>query len=111
MNKSMFLHKGLACLVATLMVFVARGAADDKVFNWTGEAGDGKWSTPGNWQEGDLTQSGVSGDNRVLVFPAGSVSSNDWNSLGCRTLKFTGVGETVVRGGKVSFETARSVSM
>lgn len=104
MNQFAFLHKGLACLAAVLTVFVARGAADDKVFNWTGEAGDGKWSTPGNWQEGDIVQSGVSGDNRVLVFPAGSVSSNDWTSLGCRTLKFTGVGETVVRGGRVSFE-------
>ena len=108
MNKSVFPQKGLACLAAALAVFVASG---DNVLHWTGEAGDGKWSTPGNWQENVSPRDVGTTETRVLVFPSGSVSSNDWTSFGLKQIQFTGKGESVVTGGKISFDANTSEGM
>ena len=96
---------------ATCLVMTAMTMRADDVLNWTGEAGDGKWSTPGNWQENVSPKDVGNSETRVLVFPAGSVSENDWTSLGLKQMKFTGTGETVISGGKLSFDANASDGM
>ena len=101
MNQSVFLHKGLACLAAALAVFVALGA--DTFFHWTGEAGDGKWSTPGNWEEQAAPSSFTDSEHRIVVLPGGSVSSNDYaNGFSLKQVQFTGAGRSVLTGSRIT---------
>lgn len=89
--------------------------ADEPYFYWTGAAGDGKWSTASNWTNavGECVAPEKAGGNQnaVLVFPGGSVSSNDWESSTAHRILFRGEGDTVVRGGKITFDTSQMINV
>jgi hypothetical protein len=45
---------------------------------WTGDAGDGKWSTAGNWQDDKTPSTG----DKVVLTGAGTVNSEINNDIG-----------------------------
>ena len=44
--------KRVQCLMMAALVLTISAFAADTVYTWTGTAGDGKWSTPNNWDKG-----------------------------------------------------------
>ncbi|MBO7686823.1 MAG: autotransporter-associated beta strand repeat-containing protein [Kiritimatiellae bacterium] len=44
--------KRAKCLLLFALAFAGSAFAADTVYTWTGTAGDGKWSTPNNWDKG-----------------------------------------------------------
>ena len=44
--------KRVSCLLLFALAFAGSALAADTVYTWTGTAGDGKWSTPNNWDKG-----------------------------------------------------------
>ena len=76
-------HK-LAMAVMAVFPLLATGA--DKVF--TGEV-DGKWSTPGNWQGGEVP---VNGDSVTLASTVRTTINNDIEGLTLANFTFSGYG-------------------
>lgn len=67
----------VACRVAVavgLVVFgfTASAAWTGKTYTWTGGAGDGKWSTPGNWKANGAAATSAPTESDALVFDSGS---------------------------------------
>ena len=57
---------------AVVMVgFTASAAWTGKTYTWTGDAGDGKWSTPGNWKANGAEATQAPTESDALVFNAG----------------------------------------
>ena len=114
MNTKQVKMKAVALFVLGL---VASANADVPYFYWTGAANDGgKWSTAENWTNavGEcVAPAKNSGDanKSVFVFPGGSVSSNDWASSTVYKILFRGEGDTVVRGGKITFDTSEMINV
>ena len=44
--------KRVQCLMMAALALTLPAFAADTVYTWTGTAGDGKWSTPNNWDKG-----------------------------------------------------------
>lgn len=63
----------LACAVALLCAFSVPAAT----LTWTGEAGDGKWSTPGNWSP---VQAPAKGDSVVFSGDLGAKGASTVDS-------------------------------
>lgn len=62
---------------------------------WTGEAGDGKFSTPGNWKGGQVPSGGVP----IYFAGAGGVLDNDIDGLdGCTITFMSGAGAFTIDG-------------
>ena len=54
-----------------LLGFTASAAWTGKTYTWTGDAGDGKWSTPGNWKANGAEATQAPTESDALVFNAG----------------------------------------
>ena len=53
MKKPSYLRRIVAiCATVAAALFACTAFAADTVYTWTGTAGDGKWSTPNNWDKG-----------------------------------------------------------
>ena len=66
---------------------------------WTGGAGDGKWSSPGNW-EGDVVPG--AGDIAWLSGSNTATISNDVENLSVKCIYFTGSESVTLTGGKIA---------
>lgn len=91
-----------AILSAVVLLCAGAASAEAKNCVWTGAAGDGRWSTPGNW-EGGLVP--VSGDT-VSVSGAGAVDGeveNDISGLTLSKLVMTGTAPFRLEGEALAF--------
>jgi autotransporter-associated beta strand protein len=69
---------------------------------WTGAAGDGLWSTPGNWSPNGAPVTTTTYD---MTFPAYGQSNNNIGTIKINTLVFTGAGNNIISttGGSLAF--------
>ena len=80
--------------LASAMAFSLAAVGADKVF--TGEV-DGKWSTPGNWQGGEVP---VDGDSVTLASTVRTTINNDIEGLTLANFTFSGYGNKGATGSK-----------
>lgn len=85
------------------------GAADSGVTGtWNGAAGDGLWSTPGNWENDTLPGSGKAA---VLSATTDTVITVDIAGVKLSTLKFTDAAKVTLKGEKISFVSGGKVRL
>ena len=80
-------------LVLLTSIFTAFSLLADTT--WTGNAGDGKWSTPGNWSDG--VPQGIQGEK--TTFPAGDITVNVDADCYYYAIKITGSSGTLTLTG------------
>lgn len=88
---------------AVAAVFMVAGSlpAGAATRTWTGAAGDGRWSTAGNWEEGVAAGAG---DTVYLTGANDGVISNDVENLSIFSAILTNTAKTVTLvGGKITF--------
>ena len=97
--------------VVMLVVLVASTAFAGNICTWTGSAGDGKWSTPGNWENDVKPVSGNDDWVSVWAATAGETMENDIDDLVIAHIRFTGSKQLHLTGKELclSNETMQSV--
>lgn len=82
------------------MVILSIVATAGNVCRWRGDAGDGKWSNPKNWQDAVAP---VSGGDDVVFVPGGTKVDVDSETFSLARLNFDGSGEVWLTGGEIVF--------
>lgn len=97
--------------VVMFVVMVASTAFAGNICTWTGTAGDGKWSTPGNWENDVKPVSGNDDWVTVSAKTAGETMENDIDDLVIAHIRFTGSKQLHLTGKELclSNETMQSV--
>ena len=88
--------------------FLVSAALAGNVCTWIGGAGDGKWSTSGNWEGGTIPGAGdiayLSGSNTATI-------SNDVENLTINRIYFTNSVPVTLTGGKITLTGDSTVKM
>ena len=95
-------------IIATVAILaLCRAAFASATTVWTGAAGDGKWSTPGNWEGGVVPVSG--NDDTVSLNGAnGADMENDIDNLTVARICFSGTDQVRLTGKELTIGTSTS---
>ena len=79
-----------SALVACVVAVAARATLPAATYTWTGGAGNGLFSTPGNWQDGAVPS--LSETNEEIAFPLAAAATvvNDLGNIAVTRISFTG---------------------
>ena len=98
--------KKVSCLLLFALAFACAAFADT-VYTWTGTAGDGKWSTPNNWDKGSGYPSAA--DHIAQFGKSATVTVDTGAQLTIGYIKVTS-GNVTVNGTAGSYLTLRSTT-